>query len=44
MNVDPKEQEKVDAWNEAYPVGQKVTVKLDSGEILETTTRILPRY
>jgi len=32
-------QRDVDEWNAKYPVGQKVRVRLDSGEVKETTTR-----
>lgn len=32
-------QEKVDDWNARYPVGQKVKVVKDLGDIFETTTR-----
>jgi hypothetical protein len=29
----------VAAWNQRYPVGTEVTVKLDSGEVRDTRTR-----
>lgn len=33
------EQVKVDKWNASYPVGQKVKLTMDNGEVRETTTR-----
>lgn len=38
FTINKKEQEKVDAWNAKYPVGQKVIVTLDNGEEKVTTT------
>lgn len=29
----------VEQWNETYPVGHPVTVRLDNGKMTETTTR-----
>jgi len=35
----PKEaQRQVDKWNERYPVGQAVTVRLDNGKAIPTKT------
>lgn len=34
-----KLQAQCDAFNEAHPIGTRVTVKLDSDELRETTTR-----
>ena len=33
-----QEQKKVDDWNAKYPVGQKVIVKKDNGDEVETVT------
>lgn len=32
-------QAAVDRWNRAHPVGTRVTVRKDSGEVVETVTR-----
>lgn len=34
-----KLKKKCAAWNDKHPVGAKVTVQMDSGEIRETVTR-----
>lgn len=37
---DPKaQQRKVDDWNKRWPVGQTVTVRVDGGGTVQTTTR-----
>lgn len=37
---DPKvQQRKVDDWNERYPVGQAVNVRIDGGGTIQTKTR-----
>ncbi len=39
MKINKAEQKKVDDWNSKYDVGQKVIVKMDSGEERETETK-----
>lgn len=39
LNKPKLQQLECDKWNERYPVGQAVVVRLDSGEDRATTTR-----